>query len=80
MPAGVTPQTLAIQAGDQIEIAADAAMIKPRASIQVRVHRAEGRVEVFHARAAVETQLEVELLRDGGVIPSILQKTIRAHG
>jgi aconitate hydratase len=79
MPAGVTPQTLAIQAGDQIEIAADVAMVNPRASIQVRVHRADGRVEAFQANAAVETQLEVELLRDGGVIPSILQKTIRAH-
>jgi len=79
MPAGVTPQILAIQAGDQIEITADVAMVNPRASIQVRVHRADGRVEAFQARAAVETQLEVELLRDGGVIPSILQKTIRAH-
>jgi aconitate hydratase len=79
MPAGVTPQTLAIQAGDQIEIAADVVMVNPRASIQVRVLRTDGRVESFQACAAVETQLEVELLRDGGVIPSILQKTIRAH-
>lgn len=79
MPVGVTPQTLAIQAGDQIEIAADVALVKPRASIEVRVHRADGCIETFQARAAVETQLEVELLRDGGVIPSILQKTIRAH-
>lgn len=79
MPVGVTPQTLAIQAGDQIEISADVAQVKPRSSIEVRVHRADGRIETFQARAAVETQLEVELLRDGGVIPSILQKTIRAH-
>jgi hypothetical protein len=27
--------------------------------------------------AAVETQLEVELLRHGGVIPSILKKVVR---
>jgi aconitate hydratase len=45
----------------------------------VRVHRANGRVEVLQARAAVETQLEVDLLRDGGVIPAILKKTIREH-
>jgi len=74
MPVGVTPQTLAIQAGDQIEISADVAQVNPRSSIEVRVHRADGRIETFQARAAVETQLEVELLRDGGVIPSILQK------
>ena len=30
----------------------------------------------FSARAAVETRLETELLREGGVLPSILRKTI----
>ena len=79
LPEGVTPQTLAIQAGDQIEVDAPAELIQPRTSVTVRVHRANGEVEVLQARAAVETQLEVDLLRDGGVIPSILQKTIRDH-
>ncbi len=75
----MTPQTLAIQAGDQIEVDALAEAIQPRTPVTVRVHRANGQVEVLQARAAVETQLEVDLLRDGGVIPSILQKTIRDH-
>ncbi len=79
LPPGVTPQTLAIQAGDQIEVDAAPESIQPRASVVVRVHRANGRVEVLQARAAVETQLEVDLLRDGGVIPAILKKTIREH-
>ena len=76
---GVTPQTLAIQAGDQLEVDAPAELIQPRTSVTVRVHRNNGKVEVLQARVAVETQLEVDLLRDGGVIPSILQKTIRDH-
>lgn len=79
IPSGLTPQNLSIQAGDQIEIAADAALIKPRASILVRVHRTDGRLDEFQARAAVETKLEVELLREGGVIQSILQKIIRSQ-
>ena len=45
----------------------------------MRVLRANGQVELLDARAAVETRLEVDLLRDGGVIPSILQKTIRLN-
>jgi aconitate hydratase len=47
--------------------------------VAVHVHRVNGLVEVLQARAAVETQLEVDLLRDGGVIPAILQKRIREH-
>ena len=75
----MTPQTLAIQPGDQIEVDAAPDAIQPRASVTVRVLRANGQVELLQARAAVETQLEVDLLRDGGVIPSILQKTIRVN-
>jgi len=79
LPQGVTPQTLAIQVGDQIEVEAHPQTIQPRTPVTVRVHRANGQVDVLQARAAVETQLEVDLLRDGGVIPSILHKTIRDH-
>ena len=38
--------------------------------------RANGAVEAMQATAAVETQLEAELLRNGGVIPTILKKAI----
>ena len=31
------------------------------------------------ARAAVETQLEVDLLAVGGVMPAILRNTLAAH-
>jgi aconitate hydratase len=40
------------------------------------VLRSDGGVETYEAIAAVETRLEVDLLRQGGVIPYILQKTI----
>ncbi len=76
LPPGVGPRMLRIRPGDRIEIDADAAALAPRCAVAVRLHRADGRVEAFDATAAVETRLEVELLRDGGVIPSILKKTI----
>jgi aconitate hydratase len=79
LPNGVTPQTLAMQAGDQIEVVAPPELIQPRSPVTVRIHRINGQVDELQARAAVETQLEVDLLRDGGVILSILQKTILEH-
>jgi aconitate hydratase len=44
------------------------------------VHRADGAVERHEALAVVETRLEADLLRQGGVIPYILQKTIAGQG
>jgi len=80
LPAGVSPQTLQLQPGDRIEIDAMHEAISPRCPIPVRVIRADGKVETYTAIAAVETQLEVDLLRDGGVIPAILKKTIARYG
>jgi aconitate hydratase len=79
LPQGVNPKTLHIQAGDMIEIIAHAEILKPRSHIVVRIKRLSGLIENMLAMAAVETQLEVELLQAGGVIPSILHKTIAAQ-
>ena len=76
LPTGMTPAALAIAPGDKIEIDAEAAQLKPRCDIAVRIVRKDGRIEAFNARAAVETQLETELLKSGGVIPFILRNTI----
>jgi len=79
LPDGASPAELAIAPGDRIEVNADAALLAPRCEIAVRLLRQDGRVDEISARAAVETQLEVELLRRGGVIPFILQNTMQAQ-
>jgi aconitate hydratase len=71
---GAHPSQLQLAPGDRIEIAAGSDAIAPRASVPVCVVRADGRREPVQAIAAVETQLEVELLRQGGVIPTILRQ------
>ena len=79
LPPGVGPGTLQIAPGDRIEIDADAQNLQPRGRIAVRLRRLNGACEAFEAVAAVETRLELDLLRHGGVIPYILQKTIAAQ-
>jgi aconitate hydratase len=46
--------------------------------VTVTVHRASGASETFEATAAVETALEVEILRGGGIIPLILRRAVRS--
>jgi len=80
LPAGLGPDALQLQPGDRIEIQAPANAIRPRCEVPVRIHRQHGPAQVFAARAAVETQLEVDLLAVGGVIPAILRDTLAEHG
>jgi aconitate hydratase len=77
LPDGVTPDTLAVQSGDRIEIDAPADALAPRMPVPVRILRANGMADALQATAAVETQLEVRLLRMGGVIPAILSDILR---
>jgi hypothetical protein len=79
LPVGLPPGTLDLQPGDRIRIEAPPASIAPRCVVPPQFIRVDGTVTPIAAIAAVETQLEAELLRDGGAIPSILKKTISTH-
>jgi aconitate hydratase len=72
------PGNLRLRPGDRIEVDADADRLAPRTSVKVTIHRASGTTEGFDATAAVETALEVEILRVGGIIPLILRRAISA--
>jgi aconitate hydratase len=76
LPAGTTPATLALQAGDTLTIDAPAERLQPRTAVQVTLTRRDGTRLDFSATAAVETQLEVSLLQAGGVMPAILRRTL----
>jgi aconitate hydratase len=67
-------QRLSLVSGDVIEIDADAAALQPRSSVAVRIRRKDGNVEALNAAAAIETNLDVELLRVGGILPYMLRK------
>lgn len=74
LPEGLRPEAMALSPQDWIFVDCDAARLAPRGDIAVRVNRADGRTETFLARAAIETRLEVETLRIGGMIPLILDR------
>jgi Aconitase A len=78
LPADRHPETLRLQPGDQIVIDADPGRISPRAPVPVTIRRASGVSETFIAFAAIETGLEVEILRGGGIIPLILHRVVNA--
>ncbi|MBK5567981.1 aconitate hydratase AcnA [Ensifer sp. SSB1] len=66
-----------ISALDLLEI--DATAICPRGPVPLVLKRTSGENVTLAARAAVETEQEVETLRAGGMIPQILDRHLRAH-
>ena len=78
-PAGVSPSSLNLCLGDKVCVEAPGESLQPRGQVLVRIVRKNGQVESLVTTAAVETQLEVDLLRKGGVIPSTLQRMLAEH-
>lgn len=79
LPVERHPNNLHLHPGDQILIEADPSAITPRCPVSVTIRRASGDTETFTATAAIETGLEVEILRGGGIIPLILQRVVNAE-
>lgn len=70
-PPDVQEQLRAVPADSRIVIDVDLEALLPRDTVPVSVH--QGRSEwSFAATAGVETGMDIELLRSGGVIPKIL--------
>jgi aconitate hydratase len=78
LPTGVASQGLRLRPGDQLEVAADAERLGPDSVVTVTVWRSSEPGPRFEAVADVETALEGELLRHGGIVPLILARALSA--
>jgi aconitate hydratase len=79
IPAEMSPAQLKLGPGDMVEIDAPLEKIEPRSSVHVEIRRASGERASFDVAAAIETSLEVETLKAGGMLPMILQREMNAH-
>ncbi|BBE33520.1 aconitate hydratase [Sphingosinicella microcystinivorans] len=72
------PAALSLASGDRIEIDMPEHALAPSAPCAVRVLRANGDAQALTARAAVETQAEVRVLKAGGLLPLMLRASLTA--
>ncbi|MBW6425036.1 aconitate hydratase AcnA [Rhizobium sp. XQZ8] len=76
LPEGQTPETLGLTAQDWIEIDAEEARIRPGGTVKACVIRGDRRLLEMECRMAIETELEVSLLKTGGIMPFILKRAM----
>jgi len=75
VPEHAKEQLQRVSAADLIGISAEPAAIEVRGMVPVKVEFSDGGILEFEARLAAETELDLVLLRAGGVIPHLLEKT-----
>lgn len=78
LPENYSPASLALTSADTLTIDADLDHLQPGSPISISIQRGTGTPLHFAATAAIETTLEVELLRAGGILPYILRRCMSA--
>lgn len=74
LPQGCTAAALRLVPGDMLRIDAAQETIAPRARLSVSILRRDGASESFQVVVALETSLEVDVLRSGGLLPMIVSR------
>lgn len=72
LPDGSHPDGLSIRSADLFEIDLSPDHLAPRCEVPLTIHRSEGKPTRLVLRAAIETSLEITLLKSGGLIPHVL--------
>jgi aconitate hydratase len=79
LPLGVTPNTLQMMIGDTVSIPAQQDHVKVRGKMLIKITRVSGNIDEIETDIAVDTKMELELLKFGGVIPLILQNNLNKN-
>lgn len=72
LPMQTTEREIQVETGDQLEV--DARELSPRGRISLAMVRKDGRRRAIAGSAAIETSMEIDILRAGGMISFILRK------
>jgi aconitate hydratase len=71
---GTTWQSLGITGEELVDIDGLDATLQPRSQITLRITRPDGRVEQVPVRVRIDTPVELEYYRHGGILPYVLRK------
>jgi aconitate hydratase len=77
---GTSAQTLDLDGTETFDITGYGDVLKPRQTVTLKIRRKDGRTENVSVRVRIDTPIEVEYYRHGGILPFVLRQLIRqAH-
>jgi aconitate hydratase len=73
---GTTAQTLKLDGTETFELAGVSDKMKPRQEFTLRINRSNGASEDLPVRSRIDTPIEVEYYRHGGILPYVLRQLL----
>ena len=77
-PEGMTAQTLKLDGTETFDLLGLSDDIKPMSDATLVIHRANGTKENVTLRSRIDTAIEVEYVRHGGILPYVLRQLLGA--
>ncbi len=77
-PDGVDRKTLKLDGSETFDISGVAAGIKPRMTVILTIHRANGATDTVPLLCRIDTLDEVEYFKHGGILPYVLRGLLKA--
>ncbi len=75
-PEGMTAQTLKLDGTETFDLLGLSDDIKPMSDVTLVIHRANGSEEKVTLRIRIDTAIEVEYVRHGGILPYVLRQLL----
>ena len=75
---GASAQTLGLDGTETFDLLGLEGELRPRQTVTLVVHRADGRDEAVPLTLRIDTPIEVEYYRHGGILPYVLRGIARA--
>ena len=77
-PEGVTAQTLKLDGTETFDLKGLSEDIKPMSDLTLVIHHADGTTTEQTLRSRIDTAIEVEYVRHGGILPYVLRQLLSA--
>ncbi|HYR57524.1 MAG TPA: aconitate hydratase, partial [Chthoniobacteraceae bacterium] len=77
-PDGVNAQTLGLDGSETFDFAGLSDDIKPMSDVTMIIHRSTGNTDEIKLRSRIDTGIEVDYVRHGGILPFVLRQLLSA--
>jgi len=79
LPEGVSAQTLGLVGNETFDVSGAGPELRPRQRARLVIHRAGGRIDEVPVTVRIDTPIEVEYYRHGGIMPFVLRRIVGAR-